>query len=82
MRYRLWFLDWTTLTRRFRAVPLKEITLWQMFDCLADGLAMLQNGMECQIDRLGRTTSFSTAGWDTMVHMDLKPVNSTATLDV
>lgn len=64
------------LTHDFRALPFKEITLWQMFNCLADGLAMLENGVEYPIDGTGKTSAVTFSNWDTMVHMDLKPPNS------
>ena len=54
-----------------------EISVWKIFDCLVDGLAVMEYGNELALR--SPFDSFSPVvrpDWDPLVHFDLKPPNS------
>lgn len=62
---------------QYRQLPFEEITLWQMFNCFADGLAVMERGGEYSMDGVGNISSPARIqGWDSLVHFDIKPMNS------
>jgi len=59
-----------------RGKPFLETTLWRIFECLVDGLSVLQEGAEISIDPVtGVTTPTPVPGWNVLVHFDMKPDN-------
>jgi hypothetical protein len=62
----------------FSAVPFSELTIWRLFDCLLDGISVLDYGNELVPD--GFTNEFyipQLRSEKEIVHFDLKPANST-----
>ncbi|KAE9381085.1 kinase-like protein, partial [Stipitochalara longipes BDJ] len=70
------------LDRRIRlAIPFTELTLFRIFDCLVDGISVLQYGNELLPD--GVTTAFYVPPQPyeiPIVHFDLKPANKNRTI--
>ncbi|KAK0124068.1 hypothetical protein ONS95_009054 [Cadophora gregata] len=65
--------------RRRRNLPFEELTLWRIFECIVDGLSVLEFGDELIPDQhsLGRFIPKATfnPALDLVVHFDLKPDN-------
>jgi len=60
-----------------RAVPFTELTLWRIFDCLVDGISVLQYGNELVPDAVTTQWYIPSQGHEVpIVHFDLKPANS------
>lgn len=61
-------------------VPFAEESLWRIFDCFADSLAMMEFGREFSVGGTGKTKPKTE--WDpntdesAVVHLDIKPDNS------
>ncbi|KAE9381092.1 kinase-like protein [Stipitochalara longipes BDJ] len=64
----------TTFQRLGR--PLREITVWKLFECMVDGLSVLEYGNELTL-RSPENSYRATIreNWDPIVHFDLKPEN-------
>lgn len=57
---------------------LKELSLWNILNCLIDGCAILEYGQDLAIDAVGQAQippSVNLAR-DVILHLDLKPENS------
>jgi hypothetical protein len=70
--------DLLLIAYTFSAVPFNEITIWRLFDCLLDGISVLDYGNELEPD--GVTNKFyipQLRSKEEIVHFDLKPANST-----
>jgi hypothetical protein len=61
--------------RRNRQIT--EISLWLMFDCLVDGISVLEFGAEPAFNGTDNMASVEpTKDWRLKIHFDLKPGNS------
>jgi len=61
----------------FSSQPFEELTLWKFFDCLVDGIACLEYGLEFGIiASTGDVTIRRQTGFQSRVHFDLKAENS------
>ena len=60
--------------RRNRQIT--EISLWLMFDCLVDGISVLEFGAEPAFNGTDNMASVTpTKDWRLKIHFDLKPGN-------
>lgn len=52
--------------------------MWQFFDCLVDGITVLEHGEEFFVNTVSGDAEFARddRGWVPIVHFDLKPRNS------
>ncbi|KAK0124073.1 hypothetical protein ONS95_009059 [Cadophora gregata] len=70
--------------RRERNIRFEELTLWRIFECLVDGCAVLEHGLEfhtppngvAQIPDGSHTYARNDTDPGVLVHFDLKPDNS------
>ena len=60
-----------------RGRPPREISIWKIFDCLVDGLFVLDTGNEAKIQApINEVVKEWRLDWNPIVHFDLKPENS------
>ena len=51
--------------------------MWRFFDCLVDGITVLEHGLEFETNSTtGEIIPTSQSGYQSSVHFDLKPENS------
>ncbi|KAH7389108.1 kinase-like domain-containing protein [Cadophora sp. MPI-SDFR-AT-0126] len=67
--------------RRRRYLPFEELTLWRIFECIVDGLAVLEYDAELVLDPNNPGHFIADPAWyiqgnPVVVHFDLKPENS------